>query len=112
MEIAGGIAVQKLIEFVAVGHADFGVTCANAPPSALGWAAFGHKNVAGIQIVGLTIHVPGPPILVDAGFQTDTAGTGFYALPIPNAPVLVGLVISVQGLWMPAIADGVFQRGA
>lgn len=88
------------------GNADFGLTVANGPRDTPGFVAFGSKHAAGWQIKGLTIHVSGPPFVVADGFRTDAGGTGFFALPIPDDPLLVGWVVAVQGLWLPSIADG------
>ena len=88
----------------AVGSADFGLTCTNAPRSSTG---LGLLSTQGDPVgsdpfgLGFALHVGVlfPAATVPLSFASDQGGTAFAALPIPAVPALAGKTVYAQAFW-------------
>lgn len=84
----------------AVGANDFRVQCTNAPVSTVGLFAMGTQVVGGWDPLGLGLTFHLGVALPVAVAPSDPSGAASAALPIPNAPWLVGLTVHVQTFWV------------
>jgi len=83
----------------------FELLCDHAPANALGLALLGDAKLdpfVDSLFLGLplAIDVFGTSFLQGLDFVSDAAGDGRAALPIPNAPILVGRTFYAQGIWV------------
>jgi len=107
---AGQIGLNANAE-PSIGDAAFGVNVANAPPSALGVLLIADtQDAAGTDYfgIGLDFHVnlATAATLLTTNASSDANGVGFVGLPIPNAPILVGIALDLQTLWVELPSKG------
>jgi hypothetical protein len=89
----------------AVGLSSFGVSCTNAPSSALGLLLYADATHAGgldVFGIGVALHVD-PFAATEFGalnLTSDAGGVAFVPVPIPNNPALHGKSFGLQGVWL------------
>lgn len=84
-----------------IGRTGFGFTVTNAPRGGAGSLMLATApDVPGTTLLGLKLHVGVASIAVNLPVASDVGGVGFFALPIPADPALVGARLFVQTLWV------------
>ncbi|MBL9079644.1 MAG: VCBS repeat-containing protein [Planctomycetes bacterium] len=89
-----------------LGDLDFLVSCSNTPAGGTGLLAVGTRVTNGWDPLGidLTLHLG---IAVPAAILTgDSGGAAHAVLPIPAFPLLAGLTIHMQSIWLADAANG------
>lgn len=91
-----------------LGAADFKILVTNAPPSQLGYVAFGLGHTAGFDPFGLgmLVHLQSGSILAMSRLMSDASGVAAYPLPIPSDLALVGTMLAAQTFWMADAGAG------
>lgn len=84
-----------------LGTPDFRILCSNAPPNGSGLLLLGlRRDIAGWNPfrLGFLLHVG--PIAIPMPMRSDAGGSAALALPLPRLPLLAGLRVYAQSLWI------------
>ncbi len=104
-----------------IGNRDFIVVCSNTPPLRDGLLLMGSRVTAGWDPLGIDLQLHLGVAVPVAAMASDAGGSARGRLPIPRLPLLAGLRIGLQSLWLadtgagdtcsPAFADLASSRG-
>ena len=101
-EIAAGVLAMPW-----QGNLSFGLTATNGPPTAPGWLLLGTAALpAPIPAVGAALWLDPTAVLGLVAVQTDSVGYVELRVPIPDAPVLLGMEAFVEFVFPPGAGSG------
>jgi hypothetical protein len=90
-----------------IGSADFGLTCNNIDPSAVGWLIIGASALSSpVGAKGANLWIDPLPYLVLLPMQADAVGGLQLSLPIPLVPSLAGVTAYAQFFWHTGCRSG------